>query len=104
MGLNFSFFGTPKKRVNYRPLYHDENEVLEERHAHLNDDRKGRENEEYYVHRRRTKGKFRRTTSANRGRRGKIDSAVIIGIVVLITILLLFFFAFYIAKSFGLYI
>ncbi|MEN6619236.1 MAG: hypothetical protein ABFC28_07060 [Rikenellaceae bacterium] len=100
MGFNLSLFKTPKHRVfNYQPLYYDEKkEAMEERHARLREEEKGKE--QGYIPGRLLRGNLRRAVYQNRRGTG---SVILNRIIIMAFLIILLFAAYYLAKSFGLF-
>lgn len=100
MGLNFSFFKTPKHRVfNYQPLYYDERkEALQEKIARAREQEQGKERE--YIPGRNIRANFRKSFYESRRQAG---SPTLMRIIVLLSLLGLMTAAYYVAKSFGLF-
>lgn len=100
MGLNFSFFKTPKHRVfNYQPRYYDpRKEALDERIARAREEEKGKEHD--YVPGRNIRTNFRKAVYENRKQAG---SPFVMRIIVLISIVGLATALYFFAKSIGLF-
>lgn len=100
MGLNFSFFKTPKHRVfNYQPLYYDERkEALQDRIAKARVEEQGKERE--YIPGKNIRTNFRKAIYENRKQAG---SPMVMRIIVLLSLLGLMTAAYYVAKSIGLF-
>jgi len=100
MGLNFSFFKTPKHRVfNYQPRYYDaRKEALEERIARAREQQGGKEHE--YIPGKNIRNNFRKAIYENRKQPG---SPMILRVVILLSILALAAAMYYVAQSIGLF-
>jgi hypothetical protein len=113
MGLNLSFFKTPKHRVfNYQPLYYDERkEELQERVARAEEaaekekrekmglPQKKKKDDPDYVPGRTIRHNFRRSVYSSRRRPG---SPFLMRIIVLLSMIVLIVALFYVAQAFGL--
>ncbi len=99
MGLNFSFFRTPKHRVfNYQPLYYDERkEALQERIARAKGESE-RKNEKY-VPGKNIRHNFRKSFYESRK---NSSSPAIIRLIVLLSIVVLMVAIYYVFQSVGL--
>lgn len=100
MGLNFSFFKTPKHRVfHYQPLYYDpRKEALQERIARAREDEKGKEHD--YVPGKNIRTNFRKALYDNRKQAG---SPVVMRIIVMLSLVGLAAALYFFAKSIGLF-
>ncbi len=98
MGLNISFFKTPKHRVfNYQPLYYDaRKEELRDRIDRAREQDKGKDRE--YIPGKNIRNNFRKAIYENRRSPG---SPLVMRIIVLLSILGLMTAIYYIARSFG---
>ncbi len=98
MGLNLSFFKTPKHRVfNYQPLYYDpRKEALQERIARAREEEKGKEKD--YVPGKNIRNNFRKALYDNRKQAG---SPLLMRVIVLISLLGLVVAIYLFAKSLG---
>lgn len=102
MGLNISFFKTPKHRVfNYTPLYYDERaEHREEVIAEAEREKAEREGrpwkDKHYYPGKNIRGKIRESSAKNRRHAMKDSTSRIIGVVALVIFfILLYYFAEY---------
>ena len=99
MGLNFSFFRTPKHRVfNYQPLYYDERkEALQERIARAKGEAESKN--ENYVPGRNIRHNFRKSLYESRK---NASTPAVIRLIVLLSIVVLMVALYYVFQSVGL--
>lgn len=107
MGLNFSFFKTPKHRVfHYEPLYYDEQkEKMAERLSEIEKEKAAQEGrtwkDEKYYPGRNIRGKIRNSSEENRKHSMNASTR---RIVTLVSITILFILVFLVAEKFNLLI
>ncbi len=100
MGLNLSFFKTPKHRVyNYQPRYYDaRKEALKERVAKA--EQEAAKGTDKYIPGKTIRNNFRKAIYENRKQAG---SPTLMRVVILLSILALAVAMYYVAQSFGLF-
>lgn len=107
MGLNFSFFKTPRHRVfNYQPLYYDEQkEKMDERVTDADRERAKREGIDWkndrYIPGKSIRGSIRNVNEKNRRHSMSPSTRRVVTIV---SILILFVLAYFVADYFGFFI